>query len=182
PYHQAKWRAEQAVMASGLAWTIFRPSVIFGPGDGFVSVLAGVVRGFPMTPIAGSGAALFQPIQVDDVAACFERAVDDPRTTTGRIYELGGGKRYRYDEMIDVIARHQGIRRPKVRIPLPLMKAVVAVSTLLPRALRPPVTTEQLRMLALDNSTDESATAALIGHEPVALEDALDYLPRRTAA
>lgn len=176
PYHQAKWRAEEAVRQSGLEWTIFRPSVIFGKGDGFITVLAGVVRAFPLTPIAGSGEALFQPVQVDDVADCFVRAVDDPETTRGQVYELGGAKPYTYDQMIDVIAQRLGVKRPRVHLPLPLMKAVVAASAPLPKALRPPVTSEQLKMLSLDNSTDHSATGELIGREPVALEDGIDYL------
>lgn len=176
PYHQAKWRAEQAVRQSGLEWTIFRPSVIFGKGDGFITVLADVVRKFPLTPIAGSGAARFQPVQVDDVADCFVRAVDDLGTTREQVYELGGARPYTYDEMIAVIARHEGINRPKVHVPLPLMKAVVAVSAPLPKAVRPPVTPEQLKMLTLDNSTEHSATGELIGREPVALEDGIDYL------
>ncbi|MGC4106129.1 MAG: complex I NDUFA9 subunit family protein [Thermomicrobiales bacterium] len=176
PYHQAKWKAEQAVMSSGLEWTIFRPSVIFGKGDGFVTVLAGVVRQFPITPIAGSGDARFQPVWVDDVADCFMRAVDDPDFTDGQVYELGGGKHYTYEQMIDAIARQLGVKRPRVHIPLPVMKAVVAASGPLPMALRPPVTSEQLKMLSLDNTAAGSATGELIGREPVALEDGIGYL------
>ena len=58
------------------------------------------------------------------------------------------------------------------------MKAVVRLSSPLPRALRPPVTSEQLKMLAIDNATDRSATAKLIGREPMRLEDGLDYIGR----
>ncbi|MGC4192526.1 MAG: complex I NDUFA9 subunit family protein [Thermomicrobiales bacterium] len=176
PYHQAKWRAEQAVRSSGLEWTIFRPSVIFGDGDGFITVLAGVVKRFPLTPIVGSGDARFQPVQVDDVADCFVRAIDDPDVTVGQTYELGGGKQYTYEAMIDTIARHQGVKRPKVHVPLPLMKAVVVGTSPLPKALRPPVTGEQLKMLSLDNTTALSATGGLIGRDPLALEDGIGYL------
>lgn len=176
PYHHAKWWAEQAVQASGTNWTIFRPSVIFGEGDGFISVLAKVVRQFPLTPIAGSGRALFQPVQVDDVADCFVRAIEDPGLTGGQIYELGGARPYTYGEMIAIIAQHEGVRRPTVHIPLPVMNAVVGVSSFLPKPMRPPVTAEQLKMLSLDNSTAHSATELLIGRRPVALEDGIDYL------
>ena len=78
PYHQAKWRSEEAVRASGLDWTIFRPSVIYGPGDGFILTLAGVVKSFPITPVVGDGNAKFQPVAVSDVATAFRKAVDDP--------------------------------------------------------------------------------------------------------
>lgn len=177
-YHTAKYEAEEAVKASGIDYTIFRPSVIFGEGDGFISVLAGVVKGFPVTPIAGTGKAKFQPIQVDDVAQCFASAVDHPDSARGQTYELGGAKPYTYDEMISVIAAKVGKKSPRVHIPLPLMKAVVAMSQPLPKAVRPPVTGEQLKMLSLDNSTEHSATPALLGREPVALEDGIDYLLR----
>ncbi|HEU0165215.1 MAG TPA: hypothetical protein VFQ54_09220, partial [Thermomicrobiales bacterium] len=130
----------------------------------------------PITPIVGSGKSLFQPIQVDDVAACFVRAVDDPELTTGQTYELGGGRAYTYQAMVGEIGRAIGKSPPRVHIPTPLMRAVVGATNPLPRALRPPVTTEQLKMLSLDNSTPNSATEALIGRKPIALEDGIGYL------
>jgi len=176
PYHQAKYRAETVVRGSGLATAIVRPSVIFGKGDGFISVLAGVVRRFPITPVVGDGSARFHPIQVDDVAAAIARLVDDPALTDGSTYELGGGKIYTYAQMLDAIARQLNVRRPRVHVPIGLMKLVVAASAPLPKALRPPVTSEQLKMLTLDNTTANSATALLTGREPVALEDGIAYL------
>lgn len=175
-YHTAKYRAEQSVMNSGLTYTIFRPSVIFGPGDGFINTLAGVVRSFPVIPVVGSGATRFQPVQVGDVADAFARAVNDPETTANQVYELGGDRLYTYMQMLDTIAMELGKSKPKVKVPLPLMKIVVAASKPLPEALRPPVTSEQLKMLSLDNSTSNSATEMLIGRKPVALENGIDYI------
>lgn len=175
-YHTAKYRAEQAVMNSGLTYTIFRPSVIFGPGDGFINTLAGVVRSFPVIPVVGSGETRFQPVQVGDVADAFARAVEDPGETANKVYELGGARPYTYVEMLDAIARELGKSKPKIKVPVPMMKIVVAASKPLPPALRPPVTSEQLKMLSLDNSTSESATGMLIGREPVALEEGMDYI------
>ena len=88
-YHQTKWAAEQALRESGLDWTIFRPSVIFGPGDGFVSLLARLVRWFPVVPVIGDGRNRFQPVAVGDVAESFARAVERPRTA-GAVFEVGG--------------------------------------------------------------------------------------------
>jgi NADH dehydrogenase len=112
---------------------------------------------------------------VGEVAGSYRRAVDDA-STVGEIYELGGGEIYSYEEMLDLIADHLGKSKPKVHMPVPLMKAVVAISSPLPTALRPPVTKEQLNMLALDNCTDNSRTAELIGREPTSLRDGLDYI------
>lgn len=174
-YMQAKWRAEQAVMQSGLDYTIIRPSVIFGPGDGFINALAGVIKQFPIIPVVGSGKSKFQPVAVEQVAAAFVRAVEDP-TTAQQIFELGGAKTYTYEEMLDIIARQLGKQKPKVHVPVGLMKPVVRLSKPLPASLRPPVTIEQLNMLALDNCTDDSATERLVGSAPVALENGIGYV------
>ncbi len=175
-YMQAKWRAEQSVKESGIPYTIFRPSVIFGPGDGFINALAGVVKSFPIIPVVGDGTSRFQPVHVTEVARSFARAVSDPLHTEGSTYELGGGQVYTYEEMLDVIAKELGKSKPKVHVPVSLMKPVLAMSKPLPRALRPPVTQEQLKMLALDNTTDNSATEQLIGAPPMRLEDGIGYI------
>ena len=94
----------------------------------------------------------------------------------GQIYELGGGEIYTYQEMLDVIATQLGKQKPKVHLPVGLMRAVVTLSSPLPKSARPPVTKEQLKMLAIDNCTDHSATADLIGRQPIALRDGLYYL------
>lgn len=176
PYHQAKIRAEQSLKESGLNYTIFRPSVVFGEGDGFITVLAGLVKAAPVVPIAGSGQSKFQPVQLDDVSSAFAYAVSHPTESAGQTYELGGARPYTYEEMIDVIAAKLGKKKPKIHMPVGLVKAVVQLSSPLPKALRPPVTMEQLKMLSLDNSTDNSATERLIGRRPVALEDGIAYV------
>jgi NADH dehydrogenase len=174
-YFEAKWQAEQAVVQSGIPWTIFRPSVIFGPGDEFINTLAQLVKLAPIIPVVGSGKSKFQPVSVREVAQAFLKALDDP-STAGQIYELGGGKVYEYRELLTVIARKLGIRKPMVTVPIGLMKPVVSLSKPLPKALRPPVTSEQLKMLAIDNCSDRSATARLIGRPPLRLEDGIDYI------
>lgn len=178
PYMQAKWRAEQAVKAAGIPWTIFRPSVMFGPGDGFINVLAQLVKNplIPIIPVVGEGTSKFQPVSVKDVAAAFRKALDEPKTA-GQIYELGGPEIFTYEQLLDVIAgKLEKGRKPKVHLPLGIMRAVVKLSSPLPRALRPPVTKEQLRMLALDNASGSSATPKLIGGPPRSLRDNIDYI------
>lgn len=174
-YMQAKWRAEQAVKASGISWTIFRPSVVFGPGDEFINALAGVVRNFPLIPVVGDGQSKFQPVSVHEVAEAFAKALDDP-AAAGQTYELGGAKVYTYEGMLDTIASKLGKKKPKAHVPVALMMPVVKLSKPLPKALRPPVTVEQLKMLALDNCTDQNATPHLLGRQPLRLEDGIDYI------
>jgi NADH dehydrogenase len=174
-YMQAKWRAEEAVKAADFDWTLFRPSVIFGPGDGFVNALADGVRSFPITPVVGNGQTKFQPVSVKDVADAFVAAVDDP-STVGQTFEMGGPDILTYEQMLDIIAAKLGKSKRKVHMPVGLMRTVVSLSSPLPKALRPPVTSEQLKMLALDNSTGNSATEKLIGRPPLRLQDGIDYI------
>jgi uncharacterized protein YbjT (DUF2867 family) len=178
PYMQAKWRAEQLVKQSGMGWTIFRPSVIFGPGDEFINTLAKLVRMAPVIPVVGDGKSKFQPVSVKEVAQAFVTALDDPKAI-GNTYELGGPDILEYEQMLDIIAQKLGKRKPKAHVPVGLMKPVVKLSKPLPAALRPPVTEEQLKMLALDNCTNQSATSKLIGRQPLRLKDGIDYIVSR---
>lgn len=177
PYLKAKWDAEVVVKAAGIPWTIFRPSVIFGPGDGFINVLADLVRKAPVIPVAGSGKSKFQPVSVSEVAMAYARAMEEPKTA-GQTYELGGPEILTYEDMLDAIAAKLGKKKLKAHIPVGLMGPVVSISKFLPKPLRPPVTREQLRMLALDNSSLDSATSRLIGRQPLRLRDGIDYIVR----
>ena len=174
PYMQAKWRAEGAVRASALPWTIVRPSVVFGPGDGFINPLALLVKS-PITPVVGDGQSRFMPVAIGEVAEIF--AATPGRTERqGQTFELGGGKIYTFEQMLDAIGNELGKHHPRVKVPVPLISAVVRLSKPLPKALRPPVTTEQLKMLKSNNTTDHSATGTLLGRPALALEDGLGYL------
>src|SRR6185503_2254356 len=89
-YGRTKAAGEKAVRASRLAWTVFRPSIIFGPGDGFVSLLAPIVRKNPgFIPVIGPGTTRFQPVSIYDVTRVFADALEKP-DTAGQTYEVGG--------------------------------------------------------------------------------------------
>lgn len=177
PYFHAKHRAEDAVKQSGLPWTVFRPSIIFGSGDGFINQLADLVRSAPAVPIAGDGQALFQPVSVTEVAKSFAWAVDHPESI-GQTYELGGPDILTYDEIVALIQKQLGTAKRTVHIPTGLVRGVVTVSSPLPKKLRPPVTKDQLRMLEIDNCTAHSATPDLVGRPLLRLQNGIDYLTR----
>ena len=90
PYYAAKWAEEQAVKGSGLEYTIFRPSFVFGSDGGALPTFMKQVRYSPVVTVIGSGPQRSQPIWVDDVAAYFARAIDRraPRRT-GRSRSAG---------------------------------------------------------------------------------------------
>jgi uncharacterized protein YbjT (DUF2867 family) len=113
-YLRSKAAGEAVVADSGLAWTIFRPSVIFGRGDTFLSLFARLAHVFPVIPLAGANAR-FQPVFVGDVAECFARALVDDETA-GRRYSLCGPKAYTLHELVSYVAETSGHPRPIVAL------------------------------------------------------------------
>ena len=173
PYWQAKWQAEQSLIESELNYTILRPSLVFGPEDDFFNRLAHLVRQMPVTPIAGNGKTEFQPIWVEDVATCIIACLREG-SHDGEILEIGGPDQMTYNELIDVVGNELGIKRPKVHVPLALMRpGARLLQSLLSN---PPVTTDQLAMLAKDNTTEVDAVQRQFGFTPKSLRGGLSYL------
>ncbi len=170
-YHRTKWAAEELVRASGLAATIFRPSLLFNGGAGFFAVLRGLVTlPLPFVPVVGAGDSLFQPIWVEDVITCFVRALDLPETI-GQTYDLGGPESYRFRDLVDLVAAAEGVRKPQLHLPVPLLHSAAAtLGRLLPRF---PVTTEELAMLQEDNVCDIGPMTRAFGITPVSLREHL---------
>ncbi len=109
-YLRSKGEGEAIVRESGLAWTIFRPSVVFGPGDSFLNLFAKVLRFSPVVALACPGAR-FQPVYVEDVAAAFVKGLADPGSF-GRSYDLCGPRVYTLRELVDYVGAVTGRRRP----------------------------------------------------------------------
>lgn len=172
-YHRSKWQAEELVRASGLEWTIFRPSLIFGPKDAFVNMLADQLRLAPVMPVIGSGSYRLQPIHADDVARCFALALEKP-DTVGQSYELCGNDRMSYEELLDTIAVTIGRSKPfKPHAPLGLMKMIIPVMQNLPQF---PITSDQLQML-LEESICDGAWQKTFGFQPRGFKEGIvDYL------
>ncbi|HET6465856.1 MAG TPA: complex I NDUFA9 subunit family protein [Nitrospiria bacterium] len=161
-YHQTKYRGEQAVIQSGLDWTIFRPSVVFGPGDQFVNLLARIIQSAPVVPVIGRGESRIQPISVRNVASCFALAVGN-QLSYRKIYELGGPRRLTYNQIYQIIARVLNKKKKAVHIPVPWVKPGALISEwLLPN---PPITREQLIMLQEDNICDPTDAVQDFGLE-----------------
>ncbi len=172
-YLYSKWLGEQEVMKSGLPFTIFRPSIMFGQGDEFVSVLAGLVRLFPLVPVIGPGKNRFQPVAVEDVARCIGAAVDR-ETLKGKTIEIGGPEQISYNDIVGAVSRTLGKRRVRAHVPVWLMWPMAAAAQkLLPR---PPLTTDQLRMVSLRNVAERRAVEENFGFTPRSLEGNIDFV------
>src|SRR3972149_1592630 len=175
PYLHAKWWAERAVASSGIKYTILRPSIVFGEGEEFINPLAGLVRYNPIVPVAGNGKAKFQPIWVEDLVTCIVACLDQDAHDSETL-EVGGPEHLTYDEMLDIVKQTLGKSRLKAHVPLALMRPLAQVMEwVLPK---PPVTTEQLKMLALDNTTATNSVMRNFGVQPRRLADSLDYIKR----
>ncbi|SNB47456.1 complex I NDUFA9 subunit family protein [Geobacter sp. DSM 9736] len=174
-YHRTKFRAEEIVRDSGLDYTIFRPSVIFGAGDDFINKLAGFVKALPAVPVIGSGSYRLQPIHAEDVARCFALSLEMPETR-GATYSLCGPDRVTYNELLDLIGRILGKPRiAKLRNPLFLMKLVVPLFQRFPVF---PLTTDQITML-LEESICDGGWRKIFPFSPIPLEEGIrSYLSR----
>jgi uncharacterized protein YbjT (DUF2867 family) len=168
-YHQTKWAAEEAVRASGLDWTIFRPSLVAGRKNEVIKMLSGVLRFAPVFPIFGDGRYKFSPIPVGDLAEAFVRSLAMPETV-GKIYEAGGREAIPYKEMVRLIAAAAGRRPLLLHVPAGLMRAVVPVAQYLPGF---PLTKEQLTMLLEGNDCDGGPFLETFGLHPVTFAEGL---------
>jgi len=169
-YHQTKWEAEERLRGSGLEWTIFRPSVIYGPGDGFVTMLARMVRRLPVVPVIGNGKYQLQPVAVEQVAEAFARALTR-EGTAGQTYEVGGPRPYPFVEILDLIAAALGRRKVrKIYQPLGVMRPLVACLERLPFF---PLTSDQLLMLEENNVCDPKPFFRAFDLEPIEFPDGL---------
>ena len=125
-YHRRKWVAEELVRNSAMAWTIFRPSVVFGERCDFVKSLELLVRTGPIIPIPGPGRCLLQPIHVEDVAMAVVKSLDLDRDA-GKTYHLGGPETWALNEIIGLVERRLGFRKRRVHFPLGLGRVLIAI-------------------------------------------------------
>jgi NADH dehydrogenase len=162
-YHRTKWEAEEAVRASDLDWTIFRPSIIFGRGDAFVSMLARMIKRAPIVPVLGSGRYRLQPIPVEQVADGFARVL---RGAVGvrQAYDVAGPQPVAFVDLLDEIGHALGRARVrKMHVPLGPVKVMTRALDWLPLY---PVSTDQLLMLEEESVGDPSRFFAELGIKP----------------
>jgi len=181
-YHQTKWAAEEEVRRSGLPYTIFRPSLIFGPRDQFVNLFARMSRFSPVLPVMGNGRARFQPVAVEVVAAAFTRCLTEP-ASVGLTLDLCGPETFSFNQILDVILQTMGRRRLLLHIPLSIARIQAAVlEWVFPKLLHqaPPLNRDQLVMLQEDNFGNSPPATELLGLPRVKFREGIqEYLARR---
>jgi uncharacterized protein YbjT (DUF2867 family) len=170
-FFRAKALAQQAVASSPLETTIFRPSIVYAPGDPWLTLLERFSY-LPAIPVSGSGQALYQPIWAEDVADCVVAALmaSGPRR---RSFELAGPETLSYDDIVRAAMRATGRRRRLLHVPLPLVRASL---TLLRRLAGPRVfaTWEEAELMEEPmTSARGTADAESLGVRPLPMASVL---------
>ncbi|WP_396616068.1 complex I NDUFA9 subunit family protein [Lysobacter soli] len=155
-YLQARGRAEQHVRASGLDWTLLRPSVIAGPGDGLFCRFDGLLKFAPVLPI-GRADARFQPVWVGDVVEAFAKTLDEPRSI-GQSYDLVGPDVMTLKQIVKLAARGRRRHRVVLGLPTSLGKLQAEVGEWLPGK---PISRDNWRSLQLDSVSMEDGLRRL---------------------
>lgn len=168
-YLRSKEEGERMLMTSGLTATIFRPSVIFGPGDSSINLFAKLGR-LPVLPLA-SPEARFQPIFVENVVQAFTLSLDEP-DTFGRSYDLCGPKCYSLRQLVEYAAHTTGHDPAIIGLGDTLSHLEAAVMEILPGKL---MSVDNYYSMKVDNVCDCDNPNALMevwGIHPTTLEEA----------
>lgn len=181
-YARTKARGEAAVLRTVPDAVILRPSIVFGPEDGFFNKFATMARYAPVLPLIGGGNTKFQPVYVNDVAEAVARSVDGV-IERGRIYELGGPEVLSFRQCLELMLRVTDRKNPLVSLPFGIASLIGSVASLIP-FVKPPLTSDQVTLLRADNIVSDAAksegrTLDAMGIEPVLAEAILpSYLVR----
>jgi len=170
-YLRTKGEAEKLIREqSALDWTIFRPSVMFGPGDSFLNRFARLLAAIPLIfPLARPNARL-QPVFVDDVVDALLRALHGGASSR-EIYELGGPKIYTLREIVELVAKLTGRRRWIIPLPDFAARLQALIMDIVPGR---PFSSDNYRSLMVDSICSEDGFARL-GIKPQSMAASARY-------
>lgn len=157
-YLKSRGEAEAKVKASGLDWTLFQPSVIFGPGDGLFCRFAPLLKIAPVMPLARASAR-FQPVYVKDVAQAFVQALERA-DTIGKAYPLVGPRTCTLAELVRYTAQVLGLKRLVLSLPGFIGRLQGLAFDPLPAALKL-FSSDNFKSLAVDSVSERNGLAEL---------------------
>ena len=176
-YLRSKAAGEEAAFASGLAVTSFRPSVVFGPEDAFVNLFASLLRMSPLVFPLACPDARFAPVYVGDVARAFADCLEND-ASIGERYELCGPRSYTLRELVEYIARVQGLKRMVIPLPDLLARLQARAAELVPGL---PLSMDSYRSMQVPSVCSDAGLGRL-GIQPASLEAVVPgYLGGRSA-
>ncbi|CAN5557445.1 NAD(P)H-binding protein [soil metagenome] len=168
-WYRAKGRAEQALKASGMRWSILRPSWAYGPEDRALNRLATIARWSPVVPRLGTAVQRVQPVHVDDIARAARRIFERDEAW-GKTLEIGGPEVMTMDEIIHTLLEVMGKRRLVLPVPKSLARIATAPLVFLPS---PPMTPQGIEFAVQDGIVDTTELRRVLGMEPVGLREGL---------
>jgi NADH dehydrogenase len=161
-YHRTKAAGEEAVRTSGIAHAILRPSLVVAPENAVMKMLLTMLRLAPVVPVIGNGLYRMQPIAADDVADAFVTAAEDAAITG--TFEIAGPDALTYHQVLDSLEAALGVRRPRVAVPVTLVRFAAQAGMVLPSL--NPITPDQLQMMLEGNTTADNAIRHVFGITP----------------
>ncbi|MEP3198543.1 MAG: complex I NDUFA9 subunit family protein [Lentilitoribacter sp.] len=175
-YARTKAIAEEAVLKAVKDAVILRPSIVFGPEDGFFNKFADMSRLAPALPLVGGGHTKFQPVYVADVAEAVVKGVVG-EIEGGKVYELGGPEVLSFKQCLETMLKVISRSRPLVHLPWAIASLIGSITSLIP-FIDPPLTEDQMELLKSDNVVSDQAKSegrdlAGMGITPKAVETIL---------
>ncbi|MDF2733903.1 MAG: putative NADH-ubiquinone oxidoreductase [Chloroflexota bacterium] len=173
-WFRAKWRAEEAVRASGIVATIIRPTWVYGPRDVSLNRFVGFARRLPVVPMTNLGRQLLAPVFIDDVARLAADSLVD-RAAAGQVFELGGPAALSMRAIIARALRSADLHRPIVPGPSALIRLGLQPLRLLPE---PPLTPDAMDFINQPATVDLAPLLARMPRRLTPLDEGLaTYLP-----
>lgn len=175
-YARSKGRAERAILETVPNAVILRPSIVFGPEDGFFNKFAEMSRFSPVLPLVGGGETAFQPVYVTDVAEAVAKSVEG-KVAKGKIYEIGGPDVLTFKNCLEILMKTIDRKRTLLPVPFGIASMIGSVASLVP-FITPPLTSDQVTLLKSDNvvsanAQTEGRTLQAFGIAPTSVEAVL---------
>jgi nucleoside-diphosphate-sugar epimerase len=169
-YGRTKLAADELVRKAPLAYTILKPSTIYGPGTkGLFAKMVRLLDKLPIVPVLGSGQRLIRPIHVHDLCDAI-LACEMADVTINKTYDLGGSDLVTYDEFLRYILQARGKKKPLVHLPLPVCRCLAAAFSFMKH---PPFTRDNLLGLTQNDVCNISHAQSDFKFSPRGLREGL---------
>jgi uncharacterized protein YbjT (DUF2867 family) len=152
-YIRSRGQGERAVRSAFPEATLFRPSVMFGPDDAFLTTILGLLRRLPVYPMFGHGQTRLQPVHVEDVAEAVARVIERG-DSPGSTFECGGPRVLSYDELIATVARAARLQARRIPVPFAVWHGLARLAEMLPYAA---LTRNQVELMEIDTVASQRA-------------------------
>jgi uncharacterized protein YbjT (DUF2867 family) len=173
PLLKIKGIAEEHIRRSGVAHTIFRTALLYGPEDHFTTSLARILAFFPLFLMPREGEVLLQPLWVEDLVTCLLWSLETPETLN-HTFDIGGSEYFPYRQAVEIIQETIGKRRWFLPLGLPYLRVLtVMLESVMPGF---PFSTFWVDYFAYNRTCAVDSIPRLFGFLPARFTYRLDHL------